>query len=74
MNHPDMEGGKDFVEQAVISPMSIWLSGKHPDVRIYYGVGPSPGLLVAVKADTKKGLVLTAHLARKETGVKQEWP
>src|SRR5438105_1698337 len=70
--HPDMDGGREFVEQAVTSPKSIWLSGSDADVRVYYGEGPSPYLMVAVKANIKRGVVLTAHLVKKETGAKKE--
>jgi hypothetical protein len=72
--HPDMDGGREFVEQAVSSPRSIWTSISDADVRVYYGDGPSPYLLVAVKANIVIGIVLTAHLAKKETGARKEWP
>ena len=38
----DMEGGRDCVDRAVTSPRSIWLSASDPDVRVYFGEGPSP--------------------------------
>lgn len=74
VNHPDMDGGREFVEQAIEAPNSIWFGGKDPDVRIYYGDGPSRGLLAAVKVNITKGVVLTAHLARRESGANREWP
>lgn len=72
--HPDMDGGRDFVERAITAPESIWLSSSDADVRIYSGDGPSPYLLVAVKANIQAGIVLTAHLAKRETGASIEWP
>jgi hypothetical protein len=72
--HPDMDGGREFVEKAVTSPRAIWTSSSDVNVRIYYGNGPSPYLLVAVKANIVKGAVLTAHLAKRETGARREWP
>jgi hypothetical protein len=72
--HPDMEGGRDYAERAITSPRSNWLSGSDADVRVYYGDGPSPYLMVAVKTNIRTGVVLTAHIAKKETGAQREWP
>ena len=72
--HPDMDGGREDVERATTSPRSIWLSGSDTAVRIFYGDGPSPYLLVAVKVNIQTGIVLTAHLAKRETGGRREWP
>ena len=74
VNHPDMDGGKEYVEETIVKPLSIWRSGKDENVRIYYGSGPNENLLVAVKADIVKGIVLTSHLAKKTSGAEQEWP
>jgi hypothetical protein len=71
--HPDMYGGRDFVERAITAPRSIWFNSSDADVRIYYGNGPSPYLIVAIKANIQSGIVLTAHLAKKETGASIEW-
>jgi len=71
--HPDMDGGREYVEGAITSPRSIWSSGSDASVRIYYGDGPSPFLMVAVKVNIVEGVVLTAHLVKKETGARREW-
>ena len=72
--HADMDGGRDFVEEAVRSPLTIWVSSTEPDVRIYYSREPTVGFMFAVKVNIKEGAVLTAHIVRKETGAYREWP
>ena len=74
VNHPEMDGGRDYVESAVFAPKSIWESATNASVLIYFGSGPSPHLLVVVKVNTKTQVVLTAHLAKRESGAKKIWP
>ena len=73
-SHPDMNGGREFVENAVRFPISIWISEKSPDVRIYYAREPTVGFLFAVKVHIRKGAVLTAHIIDRQKGVTREWP
>ena len=74
VSHPDMDGWRGFVQEAVRSPISIWESGRNADVRVYFGPGPLSALLVAVKVDISARTVLTAHLVKRETGSRKEWP
>jgi hypothetical protein len=55
-------------------PDSSMTDPTNPNVRVYFGEGPSPYLMVAVKVDIAKRIVVTAHLAKKETGAQIEWP
>jgi hypothetical protein len=61
------------VEQAVTTPIGIWVSSSSTDARICYGAGPRAGLLVAVVVDVPLGIVKTAYLTRNTTGAAQEW-
>ena len=69
-----MDGGREFAENAVRFPLSIWISEKSPDVRIYYAREPMAGFLVAVKVHSRKGVVLTAHIIDRQKGASKEWP
>lgn len=71
--HPEVAGHRALVEGAVTAPHEIRYSTSDPDCRVYYGSGPSPGLLVAVVADVVAGFVKTAYLANRMKGV-PEWP
>ncbi len=48
--HPDMDGGREAVEEAISNPNSIWISRADSDVRIYFTNGPKRGLLIAVQS------------------------
>ncbi len=71
--HPDMEPHRALVEQAVTTPIGIWVSSSNADARTCYGAGPRASLLVAVIVDVPLGIVKTAYLTRNMTGMAQEW-
>jgi hypothetical protein len=70
--HPEVAGARHLIEQAVITPLEIRLSNADADCRLYFGPGPR-SLLVKVVADVVRGVVKTAHLARKTSGGSVEW-
>jgi len=71
--HPDVGVCRKLAEDAVSRPSQIQHSTSGSDCRIYYGVGPGQGLMIAVVADVVAGVVKTVHLARKVSGGGAEW-
>ncbi len=70
--HPEMTRYRGLVEQTIRAPAEILVSHSDPDCRSYFGPGPR-GLLVHVVVDVVRGIVKTAHLARRITGGSVEW-
>jgi hypothetical protein len=71
--HPEVDGHRALVEQAVRAPDEVRVSRSDPDCRLYYGPGPWPDVRIMVVADVVHGLVKTAHLAKKISGGAVEW-
>ncbi len=71
--HPEVGRARPFVELAIQSPQEIRQSRSDPDCRLFYGTGPRPGLLMQVVVDVRRGLVKTAHFAKRITGGPVEW-
>jgi len=70
--HPEMQPHRAFVELAIIDPIEIRFSDADADCRLYFGVGPRPGIMVAVVADLSRGLIKTAHVVKLAKGA-VEW-
>jgi hypothetical protein len=73
LGHPETDPCRALVEEAVRSPEEIRHSRSAADCRVYFGVGPRPGVRIMVVADVEKGVVKTAHLARRISGGPVEW-
>lgn len=71
--HPEVRRHRKLVEAAVESPDEIRLSRSDPDCRLYFGVGPRPGVIMMVVGDVSTGVIKTAHLARRVSGGDVEW-
>jgi hypothetical protein len=70
--HPEVARFRNLVEQTVRQPLEIRFSAYDPNCRTYYGVGPRPGIMIAVVADVVGGFVKTSFLTDRMKGVK-EW-
>ena len=70
--HPDMRSLRTYVETAIIAPTRICFSTSDPDCRVYYGPGPTQGILVAVVGDVVGGYVRTAYRTTRIKGT-PEW-
>lgn len=73
VGHPEMAGLRDLVERALRDPEQILVSRSDPDCRLYYAAGPRATLKVKVVVDVVRGVVKTAHLAKRVTGGTLEW-
>lgn len=71
--HPEVAPWRALAENAVASPREIRYSTSDADCRIYYGRGPQTGLMIAVVADVKLGVVKTVYLARRPSPGGVEW-
>ncbi len=71
--HPEVSGHRLLVEPAVTSPTEIRRSKSDPDCRLYFGPGPRPAVIIMLVADVARGVVKTAHFARRITGGPTEW-
>lgn len=72
--HPEIARHQALVEAAIADPLVIRLSRSDPDCRLYFGRGPRQGVTMLVVADVRRGMVKTAHLARRQFGGATEWP
>jgi hypothetical protein len=63
-----MRNHRRLAEQAIRTPLAIHRSNSDPDCRTYYGVGPRPGIMVAVVADVVNGFVKTGYLTHRTAG------
>lgn len=70
--HPEMRSYRTLVEKSVTDPIEIRISPADADCRLYYGIGPRPGIMVAVVGDIIKGFVKTAHIVKTTKGA-LEW-
>src|SRR5215208_3758999 len=70
--HPEMSRYRELVENAITQAKEIRISAADPDVRVYFGDGPRPGIMTAVFATLSGGFVKTAHLLKTGKGV-IEW-
>jgi hypothetical protein len=71
--HPDVAEYRDLVERTLSAPDEIRLSRAAEDCRLYFGMGPRPGVRMIVVVDITRGLVKTAHLCKKLSGGAAEW-
>ncbi len=71
--HPEVDGHRALVEQAVQAPEEVRMSHSDPDCRIYFAPGPRPAAKIMLVADVVRGVVKTAHLAKKVSGGAIEW-
>jgi hypothetical protein len=71
--HPDVAGARRLVEQAVSRPLEIRHSAADDDCRLFFGRGPRKAVMIVVVADVVRGVVKTAHLAKKLSGGAIEW-
>jgi hypothetical protein len=71
--HPDMASNRTLVEDAVPHPYEIRQSRSDDDCRLYFGPGPRLGVIMMVVVDVARGLVKTAHLAKRVSGGPLEW-
>jgi len=71
--HPEVGGHRALVEGAIEAPSEIRFSLSAPDCRLYFGPGPREGVIIQVVVDVARGLVKTAHLAKKTSGADVEW-
>jgi hypothetical protein len=70
--HPEMRLLRSFVEQAVERPLQISFSTSDLGCRLYYGLGPSRGMMVVVVGDLMTGWIRTAYKTSRMKGV-IEW-
>jgi len=70
--HRDMDGLRHLAQSAVTKPLRICFSASDPDCRLYFGAGPTPGIMVVVVGDIVAGFVRTAYRANKIKGT-VEW-
>jgi hypothetical protein len=72
--HPDLRAHRRLVEEAITAPLEIRISTNGPpDVRLYYGIGPRSGMMIAVAANVSVGEVRTAHLTKTYRPGETEW-
>jgi hypothetical protein len=70
--HPEMRPHRILVELAINDPIEIRFSVADPVCRLYFGLGPKSGIMVAVVADISRGLIKTAHVVKSAKGA-VEW-
>ncbi len=70
--HPELRGHRQRTERAVRNPLEIRFSTYDPDCRTCYGIGPRPGIMIAVVIDVVNGLVRTGFLTDRMKGT-LEW-
>jgi hypothetical protein len=70
--HPELADHLADVAQAITNPLEIRFSDADPNCRIYFGVGPRRGIIMAVVANVAGGFVKTAHMVKRAKGV-VEW-
>ena len=79
LEHPEMQGMEDRIEQTVRIPERVLESLSDPQARLYYRfyLGTRVGdkhLCVVVKLADNDAFVLTAYLMTKPAGGRQIWP
>jgi hypothetical protein len=79
LEHPEMVGIEDKIEETLASPERVVESQSDPEARLYYRfcMGTRVGdkhLCVVVKLAQNDAFVLTAYLVAKPTGGVQIWP
>ena len=79
LEHPEMRGMEDRVEETVRNPERVLESLADPQARLYYRlyVATKVGdkhLCVVVKVADNDAFVLTAYLMSRPTGGRQLWP
>ena len=71
--HPEMKGLRGESERAITAPDSICYSNSSVNCRLYFAANPAGPLpYIAVVADLRLGLVLTAYQAKRIKGA-IEW-
>jgi hypothetical protein len=71
--HPEMRTYRSLVEKSVTNPIEIRISPADPaNCRLYYGVGPRPGMMIVVVGNITNGFVKTAHIVKAMKGA-LEW-
>lgn len=79
LEHPEMVGMEDRIEETLAAPERVIESLGDPEARLYYRfyLGTLVGdkhLCVVVKMAQNDAFVLTAYLVGKPAGGKQLWP
>ena len=79
VEHPEMRGMEDRIEETLRSPEKVLESLSGPEARLYYRLylGTRVGdkhLCVVVKLAENDAFVLTAYLMARPAGGKQLWP
>lgn len=79
LEHPEMVGMEDKIEETLVKPERVIESLSDPEAHLYYRfyVGTRVGdkhLCVVVKMAQNDAFVLTAYLVTKPAGGKQLWP
>ncbi len=79
LEHPEMQGMEDRIEQTVRAPERVLESLSDPQARLYYRLylGTRVGdkhLCVVVKLTDNDAFVLTAYLMTRPAGGRQLWP
>ena len=79
LEHPEMKGVEERIEQTVQAPERVLESLSDPQARLYYRfyLGTRVGdkhLCVVVKLADNDAFVLTAYLMTKPAGGRQIWP
>lgn len=79
LEHPEMQGMEDRIDETVRSPHRVLESLSDPQARLYYRLylGTRVGdkhLCVVVKVAENDAFVLTAYLMTKPAGGRQLWP
>jgi len=79
LEHPEMLGMEDDIEETLKNPERVLESLSDPEARLYYRfyLGTRVGdkhLCVVVKMAQNDAFVLTAYLMGKPVGGKQLWP
>lgn len=79
LEHPEMRGMEERIEETVRNPQRVVESLSDPDARLYYRhyLGSRIGdkhLCVVVRVTDNDAFVLTAYLTARPAGGKQLWP
>jgi hypothetical protein len=72
--HPEIAQERSRVEAEIENPQEIRLSRLDATCRLYFGAGPRERVRIVVVVDVRRGIVKTAHLARRLSGGEVEWP
>ncbi len=72
--HPEVGPYRAAVEAAVISPTVVLASSSDPDCLVHYGVCEGQAGEVAVVANVRRGIVMTAYLCLRRGRGEQRWP